>query len=128
MLIEALKLGATNVLACQYAGIAETTFYDWLAENAEFSASIEKARSYAAIDALRTIQKARREGQWQSAAWLLERRYPQEYGRRTVQMEVTGKLDMNVLIKQIHEMDDEQLAALAEGKTDMLGAPKDEAE
>lgn len=119
-LIEALKLGATNVIACQYAGIAETTFYAWMAENVEFSQSIEKARAYAAVDALRTIQKARREGQWQSAAWLLERRYPHEYGRRTVQMEVTGKLDLNVLVKQIAALDDDQLEALIEGKTDVL--------
>jgi hypothetical protein len=35
-------------------------------------------------------------------------------------MEVTGKLDLNVLVKQIAALDDDQLEALIEGKTDVL--------
>jgi hypothetical protein len=56
---DAIKLGATYELAAAYAGIAESTFYDWQAKKPEFSEQVK-------------------------AAWKLERRYPEMYGR-TVQ-------------------------------------------
>lgn len=34
--------------------------------------------------ALGVIAKAASSGNWQAAAWLLERRFPQNYGRRTI--------------------------------------------
>lgn len=59
----------------------------------EFRDATEKAQADAKVAALARIQKAGRGGDgrapiWQADAWWLERTYPDEYGRRRV--EVTG--------------------------------------
>lgn len=59
------------------------------------SHAIKDAESYAANVALQSIQRAARGGQWQAGAWLLERRYPHEYGK-TVQ-EHSGEQKLHVI-------------------------------
>lgn len=54
----------------------------------EFVDRVEKARGDTVVRALGVIQKAMPDS-WQAAAWLLERRYPDEFGRRQ-RLEHTG--------------------------------------
>lgn len=74
-LCEAIRLGSTVKLACQYAGIALSTFYQWLNTKPEFRERIEEAEGVSAIAALAVIQRAARDGDWRASAWLLERRH-----------------------------------------------------
>ena len=83
---EAIRLGATRELAAAAAGISASTLYRWLADDGdrylEFSDALKAAEAEGALDALRCIQAAAGSGKWQAAAWLLERRHPNGYGRR----------------------------------------------
>ena len=81
-LMQALKLGATHSMACAYAGISLTTFYAWKSKNTQFSDAVKEAEATGAITWLAKIEKAASDGSWQAAAWKLERRYPNDYGRR----------------------------------------------
>ena len=94
--IQATRLGATRARAADAAGIAERTLYEMLAEDTQFAQAIKLAEGEAAVKALTAIQRAAsgRNAQWQAAAWLLERRYPHEYGR-TVQ-EQTGQQKLTI--------------------------------
>jgi len=84
---QAIRLGATYKLACDYAGISEDTFARWQARYADFADTITQAEGEAAIKWLALIEKHAVDlPQW--AAWKLERRYPQMYGKQAV--EVTG--------------------------------------
>lgn len=91
-LLHAISLGATYKMACSYAGIGESTFHKELAmgregqdaESIEFLASIKKAEAEAGLKWLGQIEAAAQQGNWQAAAWRLERRYPQEYARRQI--------------------------------------------
>ena len=83
-LVEAIKSGSTNRLACQYAGIGQTTFYETLQIDAEFAKAIKGAEASGAMKFLSRITDAS-ELQWQAAAWMLERRFPEEYGKRVVE-------------------------------------------
>jgi hypothetical protein len=102
---NAIALGATYELACQYAGISRTTFFMWkqkgeaererLANGGkpdsalgrkmrpflDFLNAIEKAEGEAVVLWLAKIEQAASDGNWQAAAWKLERRYPKLYGR-----------------------------------------------
>ena len=98
-LVKALRLHATHRLACQYAGISEGAFYKYMKLGqadieageatpfVEFVKAIKEAEGTASVAALAMIEKAASEGNWQAAAWKLERRYPREYGRRVHQIE-----------------------------------------
>lgn len=83
-LTDAIRLGATYELACGYAGIGVSTFYDWLQAKPEFSEAIKEAEGGAAVGWLARIEQAAKDGTWQAAAWKLERRYPEQYGRQVV--------------------------------------------
>ena len=90
-IVEAVKMGATYELAAGYAGVSEAQFYEWKKRKPEFLEAIKKAEGVAALVWLAKIEQAATAGEWQAAAWKLERRYPHAYGRNVTQMEVTGK-------------------------------------
>lgn len=100
-LLHAIGLGATYKMACSYAGIGESTFHKELAmgregqdaESIEFLASIKKAEAEAGLKWLGQIEAAAQQGNWQAAAWRLERRYPQEYARRQINIVQAVNLD-----------------------------------
>lgn len=100
-LVQAIRLGATYEHACNYAGLGYSTFRRWMVDGEkaqrgkfkEFWDAIKKAEGDATVGWLAKIEKAANEGQWVAAAWKLERRYPQEYGKRqaiVVQQEDKG--------------------------------------
>jgi hypothetical protein len=88
---QALMLGATYELAAMYAGISVSTFERWRNRAADASPDtalgrlrdrLIQAEGRAAIGLLAKIEKAATDGNWQAAAWKLERRYPDQYGRK----------------------------------------------
>ena len=93
---ELLNKGAWFKEAAQDAGITERTFYNWMerGEKAksglyfQFFQAVEKNCNDAKLFAILTIRRAMGRS-WQAAAWFLERRYKDEYGRQRV--EHTGK-------------------------------------
>lgn len=96
-LIDALRAGHTRETAATLAGIGRSTFNAWLAAAKEPSADPElqafsdavKSAEIEAEDALLGIIRAATSKHWQAAAWILERRSPDRWGRR-VKAEVTA--------------------------------------
>lgn len=56
----------------------------------QFMQAIKEAEGHAVTRWLEQIDAAAEAGSWQAAAWMLERRYPQEYGRRVVEQQHSG--------------------------------------
>lgn len=96
-ILEALRLGATYELACNYGGISRETFFQWLKTHDDFPDRVKEAEGMAAVGWLDKIEKASADGNWQAAAWKLERRYPRQYGRMV--HELTGKDDGPVQVE-----------------------------
>lgn len=97
--LAALAKGASYSICCGYAGIAYFTLRRWIKyaeaiadlheeqiekhpdrEYFYFYCDIKRFESYAAIKWLEKIDKAT-DFHWQAAAWKLERRFPDDYGR-----------------------------------------------
>ena len=95
-LTQAIRLGATYKLACDYAGISEDTFANWRRLHSDFSDAIKQAEGAAAVKWLAKIEQAG-EDAWPAFAWKLERRYPDMYGRNRV--ELTGANGGPLIIK-----------------------------
>lgn len=91
---DAIRLGATFGLACQYAGISEDTFARWREKYADFAEAVKEAEGAGVVGWLAKIEKAANEGTWQAAAWKLERRYPREYGRTVQEHEHSGRIQV----------------------------------
>ena len=71
-------------------GVSKTAWYKWLREGEkaksglkrDFVNAIKKAEKEAIIKNVAVIQKAAEQGNWQAAAWWLERKYYEDWGRK----------------------------------------------
>ena len=83
-LIKALKLGVSIKSACACAGISSTTYYEWLKQHDEFRIAIDSTQYHVERKALRELRKLAKDN-WRVWAWLLERRYPDQWSIKSEQ-------------------------------------------
>jgi transposase len=108
--LEAVRAGATFRLACQYAGIDHETYTRWRERYVDFADAVKEAEGGAVVGWLDKIDKAASDGSWQAAAWKLERRYPDDFGRRDridQTVEHSGKVETQVITLRIDRGDSE---------------------
>lgn len=92
-----VKSGQDDIDVYNYLGISHETWYRWLREGEnnknrltrEFYETIKKAKASAVIRNVTIIQNSAQET-WQAAAWWLERKYPERFGKKE-KYEHTGK-------------------------------------
>lgn len=89
------KGGANNKDIAAALGIHERTFYKWIndpkSENQrQLGQELKRAEADYKNALLAIIAKSAKERDWKAAAWLLERKYPQEYSRRTGFVDAEG--------------------------------------
>lgn len=87
-ILDALRAGSTRKTACAHAAVEQHTFQRWVLRFAHFAQAVEKAEADAQLRHEAVIAKAAQDGTWQASAWWLERRRPEDYGRRE-RLEVT---------------------------------------
>lgn len=123
-ILETVKIGNYMETAAEYAGIGARTVFRWLefgdpdraeyADNPEyevyrqFRRDLARARAESQTHDIAYITEAIRNGDWQAAAWRLERTDPAHYGRRerlVLQQETTVAIALDVieLLKQALE-------------------------
>ena len=109
-LCEILRDGHTIKGACEGAGIAESSYYEWLERAKEgppfsdFSAEVTRAQ-HAARDYLLT--KIRTADDWRAQAWIMERRFRDEFGKDAGQDKRREPLE----IRLVGEYDERKRAA-----------------
>lgn len=111
MILTSVRAGALLETAAGYAGVPSSTFFAWVKKGrrerrepyATFVDKLDQAIAENEMSNLAFISAARKES-WQSAAWLLERRYPERYGRRT-------RVDGNVTVTAQPFIDTAKLSA-----------------
>jgi transposase len=112
-IVQAIRLGNTRECAAKWAGVGRSTLLLWLARGRkererleqpgarkrrseriylDLLAAVEKAEADAEAAMVGHITKAVRDGQWTAAAWWLERRYPEKWGRKD-RLSVEGRIE-----------------------------------
>jgi len=110
--VAAVKLGMTRAQQAAYAGVSLSTLQKWLAKGraakggalSKWADEMEESEAVAIARNLAVIMKAAREGTWQAAAWYLERKYPDDYGRRVPTIEVTQQVGVQVVEQTSQEL------------------------
>lgn len=90
VICDNISLGLSYTLTCQAAGIHFDTFNEWMKKGeaggeekfVDFYSKVRAAEAICARNSLERIREAADNGTWNAAAWLLERRYPSDYGRK----------------------------------------------
>lgn len=75
-----ISQGNYQCVAAACVGISEDTFYAWRKKYPEFSESLKKADALAEAKRVQTILQAGNDS-WQAAAWYLERKHRDRWGK-----------------------------------------------
>lgn len=97
-LLKHLRHGVSRRDSCAACSLGYSTFERWLKEGADLEADhqlrgfrgrVQRAEAMAKIQLISAVRRASAT-EWKPAAWLLERKWPEEFGRRDhVTQEVT---------------------------------------
>lgn len=97
--------GLSNKDICRAVGIHEATFYRWLNKPSNklhraLNEELKKAESSYKQTLLNSIRDAAlaKNSFWTAAAWLLERKYPEEYGRQDRPREEAKQADVPQIV------------------------------
>lgn len=89
-ILDGIAAGASVERSCQAVGIEHSKLYRWIKQSKrgdaspelrKFAADIDMAKGDSEVRCLQIIANAA-PTQWQAAAWLLERRFPDQYALR----------------------------------------------
>jgi transposase len=95
-ILAAVGAGATYELAAKAGGITYETFNEWRKADPQFSEAIARVEYEAALSRLNMIAAAARDD-WKAAAWWLERRFPESYGRQVrAQVDHGGQIKIRI--------------------------------
>ena len=107
-----LRLGAYQREAAAAAGISYSALMQWISKGGkerrhiaeggkprkghalylDLVQGMEKAQAEAQLSDLAIVTRAAQEGAWQAAAWKLERRNPDQWGRNRLEVQADGRL------------------------------------
>lgn len=82
---QALGIGCTVKEACIFAGIGETTYYEWKEADKKLAAELDKLRQNPVLKAKKVIVDSLDDGDVNTAKWYLERKKKDEFSVRTEQ-------------------------------------------
>ena len=106
MIVDNITIGLPDSDAIAHAGINPSTFYDWIKRYPIYAQKVKKARVDFKLNNVKKIQNASKlEKHWAASAWLLERRDPDNFGRKDLQVIQVQELPgmVNQIIKVLAE-------------------------
>ena len=101
---QAIRAGNYYEAACAYGGIAYSTFREWMVRGEkdksgkyrEFLEAIKRAE-YEAEARLVAMWQKHMPDNWQAIATFLERRYPERWGRKRLDIEHSGEIGIKIV-------------------------------
>jgi hypothetical protein len=114
-LLAAIETGAPYRIACAACSISEDSFTEWRRKDPVFAAQVEKAAGKTALRLLKKIEKCADEN-FSAAAWILERRFPSDFSRPEVQLNLIQQNNVteNHLSITITESEVREIEAVAD--------------
>lgn len=123
---NAVKIGLTRELAAKYVGISDTTWYKWVRLGAQghekyvaFSEAVNAAEGEGAMRLMKRIEKAAKDGHWQAAAWIMERRHGYRKDGH-LQIEHSGQVQINAVAQIPDDQLNAEIAKLEAEEQDLL--------
>jgi hypothetical protein len=84
-------------LACQAAGIHYDTFCDWRRRDPAFALQVDQAAARGAVKRLKKIEAQGDDGAWAALAWMVERRYPADFAKPEVALNIGIQNNLNAV-------------------------------
>ena len=124
---EGLRQGNYITTVCRANGISQRSFYAWKKKGEQglepyktFLERVEEAEAEGEMLHVGIIHDTALTGNWLSSAWLLERKYPERFGKRekmALQTDNDFKLEISTA-KSPYELGEEEKKLLEEDRKD----------
>ena len=124
---EGLRKGNYVTTCCRAVGISQRTYYNWKKKGEEgeepyatFLQKVDEAEAEGEMAMMEIIHDNAISGNWLSSAWVLERKYPNRFGKRE-RMELQTDNDFKLEIttaKSPYEMGLDEKKLLEEDRKD----------
>lgn len=100
--------------ACALSGISEATYYNWIEDDPAWAEEVEAAKRFSEpVMVSRLKSLAEEKGDWRGYAWLLERRYPEQWSaKQEIELNQTVNDGGAALVVQMIEQTDQRLLEL----------------
>lgn len=109
-ILAILTVGCSRKIAARYVGCAPSVISRIAAKDSDFAQDLRHAEQQAEIASMKSINAAaRQERYWKAAAWILERRNPEEYRLRSPG--TFNAQEFKFIINQLSEMIVEEVKA-----------------
>jgi hypothetical protein len=90
---------------CAYAGVHYDTFNKWRARGEkegsgkyyDFAVKVEEAIAYSEIGLVRQV-RSKGDDDWRAAAWMLERRFPETWGKNQHEAEIISRKIIEIFV------------------------------
>lgn len=106
-ILEAIRAGITFERAADLHRVSRTAVYKWRLDDPEFDKDVLEAVVYSEAILVQRIND-KSVDDWKAAAWMLERRHPEQYSqRREIDVTVTksdGKDEVIAMMEQTREL------------------------
>ena len=106
-ILEAIRAGITFERAADLHRVSRTTVYKWRLDDPEFDKDVLEAVVYSEAILVQRIND-KTVDDWKAAAWMLERRHPEQYSqRREIDVTVSrsdGKDEVVAMMEQTREL------------------------
>jgi transposase len=108
-----ISTGNYASVVCGLVGITETTYYSWLekgrkAKSGKYLEFLESIKKAEAAREAKWIKDIDGDPSWQSKAWLLERRYPERWGKKETHVFEGGDKDKPIILKFLPADEDQE--------------------
>ena len=109
-IIENLKTGMTIEAAALLAGVCRQTYYNYREKDSKFAEEADQASRWAEAICLERIKQAATDRMdWKAWAWILEKRFPDDYGKRqelqvTTESSSDGTAEVLSMMEQIKSL------------------------
>jgi len=128
-LLANLREAMSVKAACALSGVGKSTFYEWVNDDKEFADEVEAAKRFSeAVMISRLKALGEEKADWRAYAWLLERRFPEEWtAKREIELNQTVNDGGAALVVQMIEQTDQRLLEIRDDRDEQsesgVGAP-----
>ena len=92
-----IRDGNSPTVSATLVGISPSTYFNWMSKGSnleprfmEFVESIKRANAQSIVNQVAHIARAADSGNWRAAAWLLERKAPESFGKNSTRAPEVG--------------------------------------
>ena len=124
-ILKVIATGAPDMICCAATGLAYDSFMTWKREDSEFAARVEEASAKAALRLWDKIEK-QADVTFASAAWLMERRWPELFSRPEVQLNLIQQnnltenhLSITISAEEVKQIENEVCTRAGKGAQDV---------